>query len=120
MDKENKNMLIEALNTIEKEKDIPKEVLLEAIETALVAAVKNEGTDNLDLEWFLLDGSPRAFSRNSEGLVFDVLKGFAVLQSLFEFGGFGTELVISSFAELLVISHNAVRFFCVAVEFAFF
>ena len=60
-----------------------------------VAAVKDEGTDNLDLEWFLLDGSPRAFSRNSESLVFDVLKGFAVLQSLFEFGGFGTELVIS-------------------------
>lgn len=42
MEKESKNMLIEALNTIEKEKDIPKEVLLEAIETALVAAVKNE------------------------------------------------------------------------------
>ncbi len=42
MEKENKNMLIEALETIEKEKDIPKSVLLEAIETALVAAVKNE------------------------------------------------------------------------------
>lgn len=46
MEKENKNMLIEALNTIEKEKDIPKEVLLEAIETALVAAVKNEYKKN--------------------------------------------------------------------------
>ena len=52
MDKENKNMLIEALNTIEKEKDIPKEVLLEAIETALVAAVKNEfkKTDNVQVK----------------------------------------------------------------------
>ena len=46
MEKESKNMLIEALNTIEKEKDIPKEVLLEAIETALVAAVKNEYKKN--------------------------------------------------------------------------
>ena len=46
MEKESKNMLIEALNTIEKEKDIPKELLLEAIETALVAAVKNEYKKN--------------------------------------------------------------------------
>lgn len=46
MEKESKNMLIEALETIEKEKDIPKEVLLEAIETALVAAVKNEYKKN--------------------------------------------------------------------------
>lgn len=34
--------LIEALNAIEKEKDISKEILLEAIENSLVAACKNE------------------------------------------------------------------------------
>ena len=34
--------LIEALNAIEKEKDISKEMLLEAIENSLVAACKNE------------------------------------------------------------------------------
>lgn len=34
--------LIEALNAIEKEKDINKEILLEAIENSLVAACKNE------------------------------------------------------------------------------
>ncbi len=41
--------LIEALNAIEKEKDISKEILLEAIENSLVAACKNEygKTDNI-------------------------------------------------------------------------
>lgn len=41
--------LIEALNAIEKEKDISKEILLEAIENSLVAACKNEfgKTDNV-------------------------------------------------------------------------
>lgn len=41
--------LIEALNAIEKEKDISKEILLEAIEGSLVAACKNEfgKTDNI-------------------------------------------------------------------------
>lgn len=34
--------MIEALNAIEKEKDISKEILLEAIENSLVAACKNE------------------------------------------------------------------------------
>ena len=34
--------LIEALNQIEKEKGIDKEVLLEAIENSLLAACKNE------------------------------------------------------------------------------
>ena len=39
--------LIEALNQIEKEKDISKEVLFEAIENSLLAACKNEfGKDN--------------------------------------------------------------------------
>ena len=33
--------LIEALNAIEKEKDISKEILLEAIENSLLAACKN-------------------------------------------------------------------------------
>ena len=34
--------LIEALNAIEKEKDISKDILLEAIENSLVAACKNQ------------------------------------------------------------------------------
>ena len=34
--------LIEALNAIEKEKDISKEILLEAIENSLLAACKNQ------------------------------------------------------------------------------
>ncbi len=41
MEKENKE-LIEALNLIEKEKEISKEVMLEAIENSLLAACKNE------------------------------------------------------------------------------
>ncbi len=48
MEKENKE-LIEALNIIEKEKDISKEILLEAIENSLLAACKNEynNSDNV-------------------------------------------------------------------------
>ena len=34
--------LIEALNQIEKEKDISKDILLEAIENSLLAACKNQ------------------------------------------------------------------------------
>ena len=34
--------LIEALNEIEKEKDISKDILLEAIENSLLAACKNQ------------------------------------------------------------------------------
>ncbi len=50
MEKENKE-LIEALNLIEKEKDIPKEVMLEAIENSLLAACKNEygKSDNIQV-----------------------------------------------------------------------
>ena len=35
------NELLEALNVIEKEKNIPKETLLEAIENSLLTACKN-------------------------------------------------------------------------------
>ena len=40
--------LIEALDLIEKEKDISKEVMLEAIENSLLAACKNEFNGKVD------------------------------------------------------------------------
>lgn len=46
------NELIEALNTLEKEKDISKEILLEAIENSLITAYKNHygKADNVRVE----------------------------------------------------------------------
>ena len=54
--------LIEALNAIEKEKDISKEILLEAIENSLLAACKNQfgKSDNIRVN---LDRESSMYSR---------------------------------------------------------
>lgn len=57
-------MLIEALNTIEKEKQIDKEVIIEAIENSLQAACKDQyGTsDNVRVEFGRQDGSVKVYA----------------------------------------------------------
>ena len=53
--------LLEALNQIEKEKDISKEIILEAIENSLLAACKNQygKSDNIKVT---IDRKTGAFS----------------------------------------------------------
>ncbi len=59
--------LIEALNQIEKEKDISKEVLLEAIENSILAACKNqfERTDNIKVNINRENGAVDVFAEKT-------------------------------------------------------
>ena len=59
--------LIEALNQIEKEKDINKEVLLEAIENSILAACKNqfERTDNIKVNINRENGAVDVFAEKT-------------------------------------------------------
>jgi N utilization substance protein A len=56
--------LIEALNQIEKEKDISKDILLEALENSLVAACKNNygRADNIKVNIDRITGEVNVFA----------------------------------------------------------
>ena len=74
--------LIEALNQIEKEKDISKDILLEAIENSLVTACKNQygKADNVKV---IIDRETGAFSVYAEKEVVEEVED-SVLQISFE------------------------------------
>ena len=43
-----------------------------------VASIQNQGTNDLDLEWFLFQNTPAGFTGNGKGFVFNAFKGFAL------------------------------------------
>ena len=84
------NELLEALTVLEKEKDISKETMLEAIENSLLTACKNHfgKSDNIKV-------SSNAFSENVSDVMLVVLRFAAVNENSLSFELFETLIVVN-------------------------